>query len=198
MSDTESNSNTNSNSSSSNSNKAPKQNAQTKKEKRKVTITDKVRGLFTEREKVRANLTAKLGKGARVANAAAFYKKYPKAENRAEHINTFVTSLRERNAKKAANKPAPKPKSAKTKKNSSIAPAPAPAPVEAPKKTKTAKRGRPKLPNAYKKNTSIEKEAEKVIKKVEAIQKELAKVNLKMEDICEVCKDLRPNTPPKA
>lgn len=183
MSDTESNSNSGS---SSNAGKNKPAN------KPKRQMTNKVRQLFTEREKVRANLTAKLGKGARVANAAAFFKKYPTAENRSQHINTFVTSIRERNAKKVVNKPT------KAKNTKAEVAAPAPAPTPAPKKTTTAKRGRKPLPTAYKKNKSLEKQAEKVIKKAEAIQKELDKANIKLKDVCDLCKDLRPNTPPKA
>ena len=165
--------------------------------------SDKMKALVAAREEVRAQLTKALGKGARVGNAAAFLSKPPAERN----LNAFVRKIKERDeaaaAAKAAAKTAAKEvkvvkKEAKSlaktaKKNANAAKAAAGANAAAKSKGKTKKLKYFKFPY-----DSVEREAKKIAKKAEELQAKLETVDLKLIDICKLCKDLKENTPTKA
>ncbi len=165
--------------------------------------SDKMKALVAEREKVRAQLTAALGKGARVGNAASFLSKPPAERN----INAFVRQIKERDAAAAAAKTAAKEagkevkvikkeagKLAKTaKKNVKAAVAAVNAAVAAVKpksKTKTRKVQFHKF-----KYDSVERHAKKLVKQAEELQAKLNSVDVKLADVCKMCKDFQENTP---
>lgn len=169
--------------------------------------SDKMKALVAAREEVRAQLTAALGKGARVGNAAAFLSKPPAERDMA----AFVAAIKKRNAEAAAAKTAAKEagkkvevvkKEAKNlaksaKKNAKLAAAAAAAAASngaagpgKGAKSKTRKVKYFKFPY-----DSVEREAKKIAAKAEELQNKLESVDVKLKDVCKVCKDLQVATP---
>ncbi len=168
--------------------------------------SDKMKALVAAREEVRAQLTAALGKGARVGNAASFLSKPPAERN----FNAFVRQIKERNAAAGAAKAAAKTAAkevkvvkkeaknlAKTaKKNANAA---AKAAAAAANAGKAKSKGKTKKVQYFKfPYDSVEREAKKLVKKAEELQAKLDTVDVKIADVCKICKDLREETPAKA
>lgn len=170
--------------------------------------SDKMKALIKAREEARAELTAALGKGARVANAAAYFSKAP-----AERL-AFIEQIKRRNAAAAEAKTAAKEagkkvegvkkeaknlaKTAKknAKKAASASKAAAAAAVAAnagKSKGKTKKVQYFKFPY-----DSVEREAKKLAKKAEELQAKLTSVGVELKDVCKLCKDFQEETPKKA
>ena len=170
--------------------------------------SDKMKALVAEREKVRAQLTAALGKGARVGNAASFLSKPPAERN----INAFVRQIKERDAVAAAAKTAAKEagkevkvvkkeasKLAKTaKKNVKAAVAAVNAAVAAGKPKSKSKTKTRKIQFHKFKYDSVERQAKKLVKQAEELQAKLNSVDVKLGDVCKLCKDFQEATPVKA
>ncbi len=167
--------------------------------------SDKMKALVAAREEVRAQLTAALGKGARVGNAASFLSKPPAERN----LNAFVRQIKERDAAAAAAKGAAKTaaknvkvvkkeasqlaKTAKKNANAAAAAAKAAANAAGKSKAKTKKVKYFRSPYA-----SVERRAKKIAKKAEELQAKLDTVDVKLADVCKMCKDFQENTPKKA
>ncbi len=159
-----------------------------------------MKALVAEREKVRAQLTAALGKGARVGNAASFLSKPPAERN----LNAFVRQIKERDAAAAAAKTAAKEagkevkvvkaevkKLAKTAKKNAKAVV---AAVEAVAKPKSKTKTRKVIYHKFKYD-SLERQAKKLAKKAEELQTKLESVDVKLADVCKLCKDFQEETP---
>ena len=172
--------------------------------------SDKMKELIKAREEARAQLTAALGKGARVANAASFASK-PAAQR---NLAAFVEQIKRRNAAAAEVKTAAKEAGKKVevvkkevknlvntaKKNvkkaasaSTAAAAAASANSKAKTKGKTKKVKYFKFPY-----DSVEREAKKLAKKAEELQAKLTSVGVELKDVCKLCKDFQEETPKKA
>jgi hypothetical protein len=163
--------------------------------------SDKMKALIAQREEARAQLTAALGKPARVGNAASFVSKPPAERN----LAAFVEKIKKRNAAAAEAKNAAKGAEKKVeavkkevknlaktaKKNVKLAAAASSAAVAQVKsKGKTKKIVYHKFPY-----NSLEREAKKIAKKAEELQAKLESVDVKLKDVCKLCRDLREETP---
>lgn len=165
--------------------------------------SDKMKALIKAREEARAQLTAALGRGARVANAASFASKPVEQRN----LAAFVKQIQERDAAaekaKTAAKEAGKKvevvkkevknlaKSAKKNaKQAAAAASSAAAAAKAAPKTKTRKVKYFKFPY-----DSVEREAKKLAAKAEELQTKLESVDVKLKDVCKLCKDFQEATP---
>ena len=158
--------------------------------------------LMKQREEARAQLTAALGKGARVANAAAFVSK-PAAER---NLAAFVKKIQERDAAAGAAKTAAKAvekkvevvkKEAKNlattaKKNAKAAATASKAAAKAASKTKSKTR---KVIYHKFKYDSVERQARTLAKQAEELQAKLTSVGVELKDVCKMCKDFQDATP---
>jgi hypothetical protein len=140
-------------------------------------LTEKVASLVSEREKVRGELSARLGKGARVANAAKFAS-LPREQ---QNLNAFAAQILARNA--AA-------KEAKAKAKAQQLPTIAEAPIAAAKKKTSrapaaAKASRKTVKNKKPANNSVEKEAKKLVKEMEKVEAKLRPVGLDAATVCD-------------
>lgn len=146
--------------------------------------TEKQLKMFANRAAALKNLTARLGKPARAANAARLVTL---RRNKPDNANKFIDDLIAREGK-----PAPKPK-ANNKPKANVA-------VVKPKsktKNKTLKaavnaavKAKPNKYFTFKYN-SVERQAKKLIKKVEEIESALKGIGMTMKDVCRVCQDLK-------
>ena len=170
----------------------------------KKELGEKMKQLVKQREEVRAQLTAALGKGARVGNAASFLSKPPAERN----LNAFVAKIKERDAAAAAAKEAAKGASKKVeavkkeaknlaktaRKNAAAAAKAANAPA-----VKVKSKGKTKKIVYHKfKYDSVEREAKKLAKKAEELQARLSDIGIELKDVCKMCKDFQEETPVKA
>lgn len=169
--------------------------------------SDKMKALIKAREEARAELTAALGKGARVANAAAYFSKAP-----AERV-AFIEQIKRRNAAAAEAKTAAKEagkkveavkKEAKNlaktaKKNAKKAATASKAAAAAVAANAGKTKGKTKKVQYFKfPYDSVEREAKKLAKKAEELQAKLTSVGVELKDVCKICKDLQEDTPKKA
>jgi hypothetical protein len=177
--------------------------------KDKKPVSDKMKALIAEREAARAQLTAALGKGAKVGNAAKFVSQPPAQRN----VAAFVKMIKERNAAAAAAKTAAKgvekkveavkveaKKLAKTaKKNATAAKVAANAVAKAQAEVKTKGKSKTRKVQYHKfRYDSVEREAKKLVKKAEELQEQLDMVGVDLKDVCKLCKDFQEATPNKA
>ena len=170
-------------------------------DKPKKDPTEKMKALIAAREEARAQLTAALGKGARVANAASFASKPPAERN----LASFVEQIKRRNAAAAEAKGAAKGAEKKVdsvkkevkamaktaKKNAKLAATAARAAAAASKSRSKTK----KITYHKFKYDSVEREAKKLAKQAEELQAKLESVDVKLKDVCKLCKDFQMATP---
>lgn len=147
--------------------------------------TEKQLKMFANRAAALKNLTARLGKPARAANAARLVTL---RRNKPENANKFIDDLIAREGK-----PVPKPK-ANNKPKANVA---APAKPKSKTKNKTLKAAANVAVKAKAnkyftfKYNSVERQAKKLIKKVEEIEGALKGLGMTMKDVCRVCQDLK-------
>lgn len=140
--------------------------------------TEKQLKMKANRATALKNLTARLGKPARAPNAARLVTL---RRNKPEEANKFINDLIAREGKpipkakvnKPANKPASKAKNKTLKAAANVA-----------KKAKVNKYF------TFKYN-SVERQAKKLMKKVEEIETALKPLGHSMKDVCRMCKDLQ-------
>jgi chromosome segregation ATPase len=171
--------------------------------------SDKMKELIKAREEARAQLTAALGKGARVANAASFASK-PAAQR---NLAAFVEQIKRRNAAAAEVKTAAKEAGKKVevvkkevknlvktaKKNVKKAASASKAAAAASANSKAKTKGKTKKVKYFKfPYDSVEREAKKLAKKAEELQAKLTSVGVELKDVCKLCKDFQEETPKKA
>lgn len=156
--------------------------------------TEKQLKMYANRAAALKNLTARLGKGARAANAARLVTL---RRNKPEEADKFIEDLIAREGK-----PIPKPKANKP---AAAAPGNKPAnkPANKPKskaKNKTLKAAanvaaKVKSPKYFTfKYNSVERQAKKLLKKAEEIEKALKPLGHSLKDVCKMCKDLQNNS----
>lgn len=158
----------------------------------------KQKAMIAQREQVRAELSKALGKGARVANAAAYLSRPAEQRNMAAYVNFIkkrdAAAAEAKAAAKGAEKKVVQVKKeaknlAKTARKNAAAAAQA---AQAANKAK----GKTKKVQYFKfKYDSVEREAKKLAKQAEELQAKLSTVDVQLKDVCKLCKEFQESTP---
>lgn len=139
--------------------------------------TEKQLKMKANRATALRNLTARLGKPARAANAARLVTL---KRNKPDEVNSFINSLVARNGKPV------------TKKNTNNKPKNVKAMNAKPKNVKTVKNTKPKNVTYHKfKYNSVEREGKALVKKLEEVELALEPLGYTVKGVCKMWNSLK-------